>query len=281
MADIDLSTILSFIIPILLAFAISLLNFIGEKISEKMRKWHSEIQSFGAGLMVGILFLELLPHIASGQEHLDQFIYIPFLIGFTVIAMIEKIVYKRMLKDNSKIDLSIEEINSIEENKIENISPNLSESKEEIECREVEQNILFEGVAIIAHDLLIGLLIALTFETEGTIVYILLIPLVIRAFTLAVTSEQIFEEMEPKQEKIIRILSLIAPPIGATIGVFLVFNKIVLFIFFAFSLGLILYIVIRDMIPLGKKGKPIIFMSGILLSISIFLIFEILVFKNI
>ncbi len=69
------------------------------------------------------------------------------------------------------------------------------------------------------------------------------------------------------------------PLAGATLGLVLVLNKTALYTIFVFSLGLILYIVVRDMIPLGKKGKPAFFVFGVLLAVSIFLIFELLIFN--
>ncbi|RKX39305.1 MAG: hypothetical protein DRP23_05240 [Thermotogae bacterium] len=55
-----------------------------------------QTSEFWRVIMVGIIFLELLPQIVTGQEHLDKYIYLPFLFGFTVIALIEKIIYKRI-----------------------------------------------------------------------------------------------------------------------------------------------------------------------------------------
>ena len=80
MAPID---VLIFSIPIFVTLGLTLIHFIGEKISEHMRKWHFHLESLGAGLMVGILFLELIPHIFEGhQSQLGFYIYIPLLVGF-------------------------------------------------------------------------------------------------------------------------------------------------------------------------------------------------------
>lgn len=268
--------VLDFVLPISAVIVITLIHFIGERISQHMQKWHYHLQSFGAGLMVGIIFLELLPHIATGQEHLDEFIYIPFLFGFTIIAIIEKIVYKRLLNkqkpENTELALQ-EEITPLKNNSNEDLI-----TVEAEDCVSPEQNALFEGVAFIIHGLVIGMLTALIFETYQEIAYIVLIPFFIRAFTLSFSTEQILEEIENKKSKIIRIFSFITPTLGAAIGIFLLINKILLYIVFALTIGVILYIVVRDMIPLGKKGKPVYFIFGVILAITIFLIFELIVF---
>ena len=82
------------------------------------------------------------------------------------------------------------------------------------------------------------------------------------------------EDLNTKPRKIFRILSFITLILGATIGVFLVIETIVFYVFFAFALGLVLFTVIRDLIPLGKKGKPIFFLLGVLFTIGIFLLNE-------
>ena len=269
--------VLDFVLPLSAVLVITLIHFIGERISQHMQKWHHHLQSFGAGLMVGIIFLELLPHIATGQEHLDEFIYIPFLFGFTIIAIVEKIVYKRLIRkqklEDTKLQLQEEVISLEKGSDVEIIT-----DKESEECISPEQNALFEGVAFIIHGLVIGMLTALIFETYQEIAYIVLIPFLIRAFTLSFSAEQILEEIEYKKSKIIRIFSFLTPTLGAAIGIFLLINKILLYIVFALTIGVILYIVVRDMIPLGKKGKPVYFILGVSLAITIFLIFELVVF---
>jgi len=267
-----------FVIPIAMALAITLIHFIGEQISAHLKKLHFQLQSFGAGLMVGIIFLELLPHIATGQEHLDEFIYIPFLFGFTIIAVVEKFVYRRLIR-KSFISAAENKTAVIEQITIDDMDNELvDEEKGQVDCVPIEQNIMFEGIAFITHGLVIGLLISLIFETYENIGYIVLIPFFIRAFTLSFSIEQILEELSDRKEKIIRILSIITPTIGALIGIFMVVNKILLYTFFAITLGLILYIIVRDMIPLGKKGKPLYFVAGVLLAVGIFLLFELVVF---
>ncbi len=143
--------------------------------------------------MVGIIFLELLPHIATGQEHLDKYIYLPFLFGFTVIALIEKIIYKRIqgkeLKQKARSTL---ELNDKATNVI--LASSSSEGNED-ERLIVEEKTIFEGVALVSHGLMIGLLVTLIYETYQEITYIVLLPFFIREFTLAFSSRQIYDDL--------------------------------------------------------------------------------------
>jgi len=69
-------------------------------------------------------------------------------------------------------------------------------------------------------------------------------------------------------------LQTIGPVVGTVAGLTLIANKTRLFLVFSMTMGLVLYIVIRDMIPIGKEGKPIYFVAGALITIATALIFH-------
>ncbi|MEA2070025.1 MAG: hypothetical protein U9O98_01905 [Asgard group archaeon] len=282
--------VIEWVVPILMALAITLLHFLGEKISQHLRQLHYELESFGSGLIVGIIFLELLPHLYTGFENLDtyslgDYIFIPMLIGFTIVALAEKFVYRKLIND-LKREIRQQEIDPSNNDENKNNQTQKNENKqiflsvidsEELECEYTEQHAIFEGIALIIHSLVIGLLVTLIFDTEWEAAFILIMPFFIRAFTLSFSSEQYLEELDDKQENVIRIISFLAPIIGAAIGLVLLFNIIILYLFYSLALGLIMYIVVRDMLPLGKKGKPFLFLSGILIALGIFLIIHLVI----
>lgn len=39
-------------------------------------------------------------------------------------------------------------------------------------------------------------------------------------------------------------------------------------------MGIVLYIIVRDMIPRGRAGKPLYFLAGVLIIITVSLIFQ-------
>jgi len=245
-----------------------------------MRKWHHQLESLGAGLMIGIIFLELLPQISIGEGHLGFYIYIPLVVGFTIIALIEKIVYKTILNKNPTTPKAT---NQLDENKI---TTDLEYEKElaEVECIVPEYHAVFEGVALITHGVVLGILITIifneeTFNTSWLLLLFVLLPIFIRSFTLAFSAEQILRDIHGRKNKVIRYLSYLAPFVGASLGVIFVFvqSPITLFTIYALILGLVLFLVVRDMIPLGKKGKPIFFLIGIIFTIGTFLISELLI----
>jgi len=210
---------------------------------------------------------------------LGLFIFIPLLAGFTIIALIEKIIYKRILNDNPVTPIKLHAHTEEEEELVDedNIVTSVEYEKNiaDIECIVPDQNTVFESIALVTHSLMIGILVSLIFsESTLEVAFIIMIPFVLRSFTVSFSAEQIMTDLPRRSRKVFRILSFISLTLGALIGVFLVLNVIAFYIFFAFALGLVLFTVIRDLIPLGKKGKPVFFLLGIIFTIGIFLLNE-------
>lgn len=60
-------------VSLTVSVALTFLIIIGEKFSGQSERLHLELLSFGAGLMVGIYFLEILPQIHVGEHYLNPF----------------------------------------------------------------------------------------------------------------------------------------------------------------------------------------------------------------
>lgn len=216
---------------------IVLIHFIGKILSEKIEKYHIELLSFGAGLMIGTFFLEIMPHITIGTNYLGKFIYIYLLIGFITIHLSEKLVFQNA---TSEIELA-------------------------------KDVVLFEEVGFAAYGLVIGVIIAVFFEAYGNLAFLMILPLFFRAFAISASADHIVEGIK---NKFITTFQFFTPIIGTLSGLFLIQNKVILFSILSFVTGFILYIVVRDMIPIGKGGKPIYFLVGTIITIAIALFFE-------
>ncbi len=83
-----------------------------------------------------------------------------------------------------------------------------------------------------------------------------------------------------EEHNLIRILSITSVLTGVVIG--LIFeilypiSSFVIFHFFAFISGIILYIIVREVIPQEEKGRPYYFVSGITIFIIILIFIELL-----
>lgn len=164
-----------------------LLHVLGEKLSERIERYHTELLSFGAGLMVGIFFLEILPHIAIGEGYLGSYIYVALLAGFVTIHLLEKIVYKQAASEDEAI----------------------------------KDTIRFEAAGLLAYGLLVGILIVVFFDTYGNLVYFLLAPFYVRSFAVSVYAKHIAEKIGSILN---HLLQYISPIIGVLVGLFLIEN---------------------------------------------------------
>ncbi|MHA1293435.1 MAG: hypothetical protein ACTSR3_07885 [Candidatus Helarchaeota archaeon] len=182
--------------------------------------------------MISTFFLELLPQFTIGERYLGHIIYLLFFGGFITIHLIEKIVYKQ------------------------------AHSEQEIK-RDILQ---FESAGLAVHGFLIGIIMVTFFETYGVLTYIILIPFFVRAFGISVISEHIYEKLG---NRIHLVVQFITPVIGAIVGFIYIDTKLHLYIIFATTLGFILYIIIRDMIPQGRAGEPLFFIIGALITLII------------
>ena len=224
--------------PLSVAVAIAFLHVLGEKFSEHIEGFHVELLSFGAGLMVGTVFLEILPQLTVGETYLSHFIYVTFFVGFVLVHVLEKLVYQHAAGESEF----------------------------------AKDRTRFEAAGLAAYGLLVGVIIAVFFEAYGDLTYFILVPFFVRAFALSVYSKHIGEKIG---DRLNRVLQSVGPVIGTFVGLLLIVNKTQLFLVFSVTMGFILYIVIRDMIPIGREGKPIYFVAGALITIATSLIFEV------
>ncbi len=187
--------------------------------------------------MVGTFFLEILPQITVGEEYLNHFVYVVFLVGFILIHVLEKLLYKHAAGES-----------------------------------EIAKDVTrFEAIGLAAYGLLVGVIVVVFFEAYGDLAYFILAPFFVRTFAVAVSSRHINERIGSRSS---RVLQSVGPVVGAFVGSLLIADKGQLFLVFSAAVGFVLYIVIRDMIPLGKEGKPMYFVAGALITIATSLIFS-------
>jgi hypothetical protein len=227
-----------FVNPFIAACFMAFLHYCGEFFSEHVEGFHKELLSLGAGLMISTFFLEILPHLSFGEMYLNHFVFIFFLIGFVIVHILEKFFYQRA----SNVD-------ELEKEKIE-----------------------FEAAGLASYGLIIGIVIVVLFENYGDVAYFVLIPFFVRSFTITATLGHAIDKIGSSFNRMIQIL---APIAGTLLGLFFIQNKLIMYLVFSITMGLILYVVVRDMIPLGKEGKPIFFIMGTILTIGISLLIEI------
>lgn len=125
--------------------------------------------------------------------------------------------------------------------------------------------------SLLVYNLLVGVIIVVFFEAYGGLAYFVVAPLFVRAFALSVYSRHINESLGGRLN---RILRSVGPVVGALVGLVLIGSKEQLFLVFSVMMGCILYVVVRDMIPTGRLGKPSYFVVGAPITLATSLVFQ-------
>ncbi len=222
--------------PLSAAVIIVFIHFIGEELSDFIEKFHIELSSLGAGLLAGTFFLEALPQLRIGEEYLGTQIYLLFLLGFVSIHVFEDFTYQHADWDEIEMD-----------------------------------KIYFEVGGLATYGIIIGFIVALFFETYGGIAYVILIPFYIRTFAVSVYAQDILRNINRVWKRVVQAV----PILGTLVALFLIDSEIHLYILFSIFMGFFLYIVVRDMIPPGGRGKPSYFLTGSMITVLTYLLFRI------
>ena len=222
------------IIPFVLAGILSLMHYFSEEYSPKIERFHAELTSFSAGLFITFIFLDLLPEFFKGSEHVGEFIFLAMLLGFVVFHMGEKYIYQHIT------------------NKREMLT-NL-------------QGIHALGFFIDHFAVGVALFLFLSVP-DYAFGLILFVPLALHTISSALSLNHLDEVYSRKS--IQGILLPLSPLLGVVFAFIVSPSPEVYYLLFSFVLGALFYIVIRDMIPTGKKGNLIFFMVGFLVSLTL------------
>ncbi|MEK6922541.1 MAG: hypothetical protein AABX08_01940 [Nanoarchaeota archaeon] len=200
-------------------------HYLSEDFHYHKNKW--KIISFGAGVMLSYLILDLFPRLYLGVSFLNNFIFLLVLLGFALLHLIEKYIYQHTAK-NKKLK----------------------------ELRLTHSAIFFVYYAIIG--------IILKNITDASLVdgFLLFLPLVFHTTLGAASLNEIHHTII--KNKLVRLLLSSSPLIGVLIASFFSISPIVNHLLIAFISGVLLFIVIREVIPKESQGDPLDFLLGMI-----------------
>ena len=214
---------ITIIIIIIIASAMGLADYFGHFISGLAGKNRENILSFSAGLLISLLFLILVPDLVLlNGSHL---IFLYMLIGFLLMHLAEKYIYKHI---TNKQEL-------LEDLKILHIF----------------------GFGL--DNFLVGFIIASVLEINLRLAIFLSIPLILQMLSSSFSLDSIDTQLNDRFSK---ILLSILPIIGAIVGLILEFEAFITSYVLAFVLGILFYMIIRDVIPQAEKGSVSFFFVG-------------------
>ena len=226
-------------IGIYLATILSILHFISGIFVKFARKYKYKLMSLSAGILLAILFLELLPNFAKEALNTTHLLFLLPLMGFVAFHSMRSYNYKHI------------------------------KTKKELKSRYRKNHIL----AFFIEHFILGFTLTITFKNP-TISLLLFLP-----FVLLTISSSILLNIIDKTSKTLNMKLFLGSStiFGAIFGTLFSFNKILYLGAFGYAIGALLYIIIRDLIPIEEKKENILFFGIGLISTSILLLIKVLI----
>ncbi len=230
-----------FTIPLALALILSFVYILSSRFSRHAERYHEHILSLGSGMLLGILFAEILPSLISeGTAFISPMgISGGILAGFVSYHLIEKYTYKHATSS-----------------------------------KEITKDIGYLHIfGFFVDNFLEGFVLVLIFGLAAItnyLIFILFIPLLLGDIAAAMTLQHINDRF--KLHGIGSILMSMSIFFGAAFGVILNLTEKHFYIALAFIAGSFLYFITRDELPRGRKGQPLTFLIGLVVVMGLFVL---------
>ena len=215
-------------LPILFAILLSILHLFSEFFTKLTKKYYKQLLSLSAGILLTIIFLELLPQVIEGTKTINDKVYIFLLLGFISFHLLEKEICHHI-------------------------------HNKQILQREIRN---IHSLAFFLEHFIIGATLVLL---TTAISFIILIPFILLTISSSILLQVIHKT---SRSKILKIILASSTTIGAITTTFLTPNSQVYYALFSFITGTLIYIVARDIIPQEEKiERTFFFLLGILITL--------------
>ena len=214
------------ILELVVGCILSIANFFGEQITKKIHPHvRSKMISFGAGIAITYLFLQLFPELYDGVRVINKVMYVYVLLGFTAFHILEKHIYQHL--DRERLHRELKEAHSL---------------------------------ALFIYHFVLGIIVVRLFADHFLEGLLFILPLTFHTIVSGISMEDIHYGI--KEKKILRILLSSAPLAGVLFALLLHVSAIIFYMLLGFVVGAMLYVTIRDILPKERKGHVEYFLSG-------------------
>jgi len=213
------------VLQLLLAAILSFIFMISETISEHVEKYHPHFLSLGSGMFIALIFIEIFPLINKGVNLFGDIIFLVILGSFTFYHIIEKYTYQHTRGHKRKVELGYIHV-----------------------------------VGFFIENFVNGFIMAV-FIISGVTVLIFL-PYVLIVVAISLPLKHLDDKFKLGNLKYVLSLSVF---LGAVTASILTLSGMQFYLILSVITGLLLYFVVRDMIPKGSYGKPEYFLTGVVL----------------
>lgn len=220
------------LLPIILSALIGIAHYASNNLCLVCSKLKKQAISLVAGISIAYLFLNLYPEFYKQARNLSPFMITSVFLGFAVFHVIDKEIYQKFRPTEVKEDI-----------------------------------MLVHGIGLALYYIVIGIVLVslISISTKEGVLFF--IPVFIYAALSALSSHGI-HGMHGPHYNIVAHLNLIQSVCivgGALIALFYAIPEVSLIYLTGIVAGILNYVVVRDMLPEGKKGKPLLFILGALI----------------
>ena len=216
---------LSEVILILFALLLSSIHLRSRTLSRFVGKGHMRWLSFGAGSLLATVFLIFLPHVV--EENSDHHVYPLILAGFAVFFLSEKYLYQHF-KDEDTLEEDLYHLHLL-------------------------------GF-FIDHSIK-GFILVTVVSLRPILGFLTIVPFFIHTLSSTIALESLHKISGSDLDRYLLSSSIL---IGTIFGIILDVSEDVEKAILAFALGILLFLVSRDVLPKDKEGEPLYFVLGMM-----------------
>jgi hypothetical protein len=217
------------------SFLLTLIHYYSHKISKIMEVHHYDVLSFSGGILIAMIFLVLIPEVVGVSD--SVWVFPLMLTGFVVFHLTEKYLYQHV--KNKRV---------------------LLEDLKEL-----------HAFGFFLDHFILGFILVTVLELEDSLKFLIVIPIFLHTISSSISLDHIHEKAKTHVNKIILSIS---PIMGALTAIALKIDEDIQGLFLAFAIGMLIYVVNRDILPKEAKGKVTLFALGAVIVAVIWIFIE-------
>ena len=222
------------LVPLILTFSLSLVHYYFEGYAHHLKRFDTVFISFSSGLFITYIFLSMFPEMVKGLDFLGQNIYFIALWGFVLLHIAEKHVSRHARNDYQR----------------------------------AKKLVLVRTSAFFINLFIIGMALVFFFKFgKVALGYFSFIPVLFHVISSSLVVEHLHHRV--RESKYGRFFSSGSIFFGAIVATIIDLPITVYYGIFAFITGMLLYLIIRDILPKYRTGKATYFITGIIVYLII------------
>jgi len=227
------------LLAIILSGMIAIAHYFSDRMCILCKRFWTEVISLTAGIATVYVFMNLYPEFYRAARFVSPFIFTSVFLGFAVFYLVDKEIYQKIKHEEVPKDIE-----------------------------------LAHGYGLTIYYFVVGIVLVRLLNLNIREGILFFIPVFIYAGLSTLAAHGIHGMHSPPYRVLtplhfLQSLGIIA---GTLVATFMKIPESFLLYLTGLVVGILTYVVIRDMLPKGKKGKPLFFILGALIYLSLIII---------